>query len=437
MFPGENCRICERCDDWGRTSKKVPKYIKFEIKMSNQGPSKRLKGSPSSSSSSAPAAVSSALSASSSTSSSSSSSSQPTAAVAAAASDAEHAPFDGWLLQMGKDVRYGDLTQSDRACVIWARIGSFLSFGEQEGLSLECVVLAKAMQPLVPVWIAVECRPAPAAGDDKGDDEDFDSEEEESDEEDDDEHDNVCDNASNVDDDEGVDSEEESDEIDEPHAKTTLTRALAAFKKFRKTHPKRRFEIQLGTGAHKTGFQVVNHDEDEDDDLPGVVGGGDFRGLNLEGGGWDGLRIKTPEVCAFYGQEGLASVVILEGVQTIEKHAFRGCSSLASVAFSGDALQTIGEGAFSGCSSLASVAFPDALQTIRAYAFCRCSSLASVAFPDALQTIGAYAFCGCSSLASVAFPASTSVVSSAFAPGCKIVRAKKSTVIFLDPKKMF
>ena len=378
----------------GRTSKKVPKYIiKFEIKMSNQGPSKRLKGSPSSSSSSAPAAVSSALSASSSTSSSSSSSSQPAAAaaaVAAAASDAEHAPFDGWLLQMGKDVRYGDLTQSDRACVIWARIGSFLSFGEQEGLSLECVVLAKAMQPLVPVWIAVECPPVPAR-DDGGDDEDDDSEEEESDEEDDDEHDNVCDNASNVDDDEGVDSEEESDEIDEPHAKTTLTRALAAFKKFRKTHPKRRFEIQLGTGAHKTGFQVVNHDEDRGR-VPGVVGGGDFRGLNLEGGGWDGLRLKTPEVCADYGQEGLASVAVLEGVQTIGEYAFARCSSLASVAFP-DALETIGRSAFSGCSSLASLAFPDALQTIGECAFFGCSSLASVSLSASTSIYGAFDGC--------------------------------------------
>ena len=402
--------------------------------MSNQGPSKRLKGSPSSSSSSAPAAVSSALSASSSTSSSSSSSSQPAAAaaaVAAAASDAEHAPFDGWLLQMGKDVRYGDLTQSDRACVIWARIGSFLSFGEQEGLSLECVVLAKAMQPLVPVWIAVECPPEcppVPAGNDEGDDEDDDSEEEESDEEDDDEHDNVCDNASNVDDDEGVDSEEESDEIDEPHAKTTLTRALAAFKKFRKTHPKRRFEIQLGTGAHKTGFQVVNHDEDEDDDLPGVVGGGDFRGLNLEGGGWDGLRIKTPEVCADYGQEGLASVAVLEGVQTIGVRAFYECSSLASVALP-DALETIGESAFEGCSSLASVAFPDALQTIGNCAFYGCSSLASVAFPDALQTIGSGAFHECSSLVSVAIPASLSIDSIPFPFGCKIVRAIKRNLL--------
>ena len=118
------------------------------------------------------------------------------------------------------------------------------------------------------------------------------------------------------------------------------------FKQFRKAHPKRRFEIRLGAGAHKTGFQV----EDEDGDLvPGVVGGGDFRGLNLEEGGWDGLRIKTPEVCAVYGQEGLASVVILEGVQTIGDRAFRGCSSLASVAFPAE-LENIGDEAFDpGC----------------------------------------------------------------------------------------
>ena len=58
--------------------------------------------------------------------------------------------------------------------------------------------------------------------------------------------------------------------------------------------------------------------------FPGVVGGGDFRGLNLEGDGWDGLRIKTPEVCAVYGQEGLVSVAILQGVQTIGSDAFLG-----------------------------------------------------------------------------------------------------------------
>jgi hypothetical protein len=198
--------------------------------------------------------------------------------------------------------------------------------------------------------------------------------------------------------DEDEDAEDENEEVDAggpPGATpvvnlvlggiaTRLEDALAAFKRFRAREPTRRLEIRLGKGAHKTGFRVMDV---IGEGFPGVVGGGDFRGLNLEGGGWDGLRIKTPEVCAVYGKEGLVSVAILQGVQTIGEHAFARCSSLASVALPG-ALETIGESAFSGCSSLASVAFPDALRTIGMCAFFGCSSLASVAFPDALQTIG-------------------------------------------------
>jgi hypothetical protein len=252
--------------------------------------------------------------------------------AAAAPGEAEHeVPFERWLLQMGKKVRYRDLTQSDRACVIWARILSFLPFEEQEALRLESVVLAKAVQLFMPVWIAVEPRPVPVPSAEGSAGGGGASKTESG------EHEGGRDNAP-------------------PQAKMTLKGALALFKQFRKAHPKRRFEIQLGAGAHKTGFQVdgTGPDWNRGPSVPGVVGGGHFRGLNLEGAGWDGLRIKTPEVCAFYGQEGLASVVILEGVQTIEEHAFRRCSSLTSVAFP-DALQTIGEWAFEGCSSLASV----------------------------------------------------------------------------------
>ena len=212
----------------------------------------------------------------------------------------------------------------------------------------------------------------------------------------------------------------------------SLKDALAAFKRFRAREPTRRFEIRLGDGAHKTGFQRSS----------GVVGGGRFQGLHLEGDGWDGLRITTPEVCAVYGQEGLASVVISEGVQTIGPEAFFRCSSLASVAFP-DALQTIGRSAFFECSSLASVALPDALQTIGRSAFlgavvwprwpfrvrCRpseagafsgCSSLASVAFPDALQTIGRSAFFECSSLASVAFPGALQTIGDVHSMGAVV-----------------
>jgi hypothetical protein len=326
---------------------------------------------------------------------------------------------------MGKNVRYKSLTNSDRACVIWARVLSFLPFEEQEALRFESVVLAKAVQMFMPVWVAVQPRPVPVPSAAEG-------------------------RAGG-----GGASKTESGELLEggranapPQANNmTLKGALAVFKQFRKKHPERRFEIWLGAGAHKTGFQVdgTGPSGNRGPHVPGVIGGGHFRGLNLAGGGWDGLRIKTPEVCAAYGQEGLTSVVILDGVQTIEEHAFGGCGSLASVAFPDalqtigrsaffrcsslasvafpDALQTIGYSAFYGCSSLASVAVPGALQTIGEEAFFGCSSLASVAFPDALQTIGVNAFHGCSSLASVTFPGALQTIGyDAFDPGCEIHR---------------
>ena len=57
------------------------------------------------------------------------------------------------------------------------------------------------------------------------------------------------------------------------------------------------------------------------------------------------------------------SFSLLPFAHCIGANAFRGCSSLVSVAFP-DGLQTIGDSAYQGCSSLTSVAFPDTLQTI-------------------------------------------------------------------------
>jgi hypothetical protein len=166
-------------------------------------------------------------------------------------------------------------------------------------------------------------------------------------------------------------------------------------------------EIRLGDGIHDTGFLLENPDYDEDDDkndVPGIVGGGTFKGLQLDGNNrWNGLRIVTPEVEVTYTPYGY-SVVGLDALQTIEPYAFSGCSSLASVDLSATNVHTIRFRAFYHCWSLASIVFPDALQTIRNSAFWGCNSLVRVVFPDALQTIEEYAFQGCIGLTSVVFP---------------------------------
>ena len=266
---------------------------------------------------------------------------------------------------------YGSVVLTSTQRGVWDRVVGGLQEADREELRKACKTTAAVERVLasLPQWIEVV---PPQEEEEDESDEEEEEEEEESDEEEEEEVSAGGPSGATPDVNLAVDG-----------ISASLKDALAAFKRFRAREPTRRFEIRLGDGAHKTGFRVVGEFGER---FPGVVGGGHFQGLHLEGDGWDGLRITTPEVCAVYGQEGLASVVISEGVQTIRRGAFRGCRSLASVAFP-DALQTIRAGAFHGCSSLASVAFPDALRTIEAFAFYMCSSLASVAFPEALQMV--------------------------------------------------
>ena len=124
----------------------------------------------------------------------------------------------------------------------------------------------------------------------------------------------------------------------------------------------------------------------------------------------------------------------------INQFAFRDCTSLTSVTFTGS-VTSIGNDAFSGCTSLTSVhitdlaawcnikfmneystplyyvhnlylngnlitelVIPDGVTSISDYAFNNCTVLTSVVIPDGVTRIGKYAFNNCSSLTSVVIP---------------------------------
>jgi len=110
-------------------------------------------------------------------------------------------------------------------------------------------------------------------------------------------------------------------------------------------------------------------------------------------------------------REQIKSVVVDDGVMTIGRFAFSGCSALASVTI-GTSVRDIGQGAFYGCSSLASVTIPEGVTTIGSSAFSGCSALASVTIPASVTTIGSGAFQSCTSLTNIFFLGTSWVVTS-------------------------
>ena len=91
-----------------------------------------------------------------------------------------------------------------------------------------------------------------------------------------------------------------------------------------------------------------------------------------------------------YEMRGVQSVIIPDGITSIDDSAFFGCSSLTSITIP-DSITSIGSYAFYGCSFV-DIILPDSVTSIDSGAFRYCSSLASITLPDSVTSIGSYAF---------------------------------------------
>ena len=157
-----------------------------------------------------------------------------------------------------------------------------------------------------------------------------------------------------------------------------------------------------------------------------ISGSGDMYDYGFLSAPWYGSRsrVKSAVIAegvtsigryAFDGCTSLTSVTIPDSVTSIGIVAFHDCKSLTSVTIP-DSVTSIGNGAFRGCTSLASVTIPDSVTSIGAWTFCDCISLTNVTIPDSVTSIGDWAFMDCSSLTSVTIPDSvTSIGEQAFA----------------------
>jgi hypothetical protein len=128
----------------------------------------------------------------------------------------------------------------------------------------------------------------------------------------------------------------------------------------------------------------------------------------------------------------LENIKTPEGVKSIGKWAFSGCSSLKNITIS-EGLESVGEYAFSDCSALEGIAVPNGVKSIGNNAFYRCSSLASATIPEGVITIKDSTFENCTSLASIIVPKSVKKIGDSAFSGCKLLK----TVAFLGDTKYY
>ena len=95
--------------------------------------------------------------------------------------------------------------------------------------------------------------------------------------------------------------------------------------------------------------------------------------------------------------EEVTNLVIPEGVTSIRKYAFNGCSSLTSITIP-NGVTSIGDEAFRNCDALTSITIPNRVTNIGDGAFGYCDALTSITIGNSVNKIGDGAFDGCKSV---------------------------------------
>lgn len=107
-----------------------------------------------------------------------------------------------------------------------------------------------------------------------------------------------------------------------------------------------------------------------------------------------GYPVRAIGENAFSSCYSVETVVVPEGVTTLERVAFRYCTGLTEVQLP-SSLRSIGDNAFYRCEGLEEITIPEGVTALGDRAFRGCLSLRRVTLPRSLKTIPWYAFFEC------------------------------------------
>ena len=147
-----------------------------------------------------------------------------------------------------------------------------------------------------------------------------------------------------------------------------------------------------------------------------VSGIGTFTGKDLViPSTYKGNKVVGIQAGAFANCTAIETVVVSEGIDTIDAGAFSGCSSLKSAVFP-DSAVNVYNAIFKNCTSLESVVLPKTITTLPDSMFLGCTSLKSFIIPDHITVISSHVFKDCTSLESVVIPKSVTNLPSSKVP---------------------
>ena len=142
--------------------------------------------------------------------------------------------------------------------------------------------------------------------------------------------------------------------------------------------------------------------------------------------------VTSIDYLAFYGCVNLKDVTIPESVTSIGVSAFGSCRSLTKIAIP-DSVTQIGPETFSGCSKLEEITLPSGLTEVSGWMFMDCTSLKNIDIPDSVTVIGGGVFECCTSLKNITIPAAVTTIHGGAFRGCTSL----TDVYFLGTQKQW